>query len=388
MKRLFSVTVYLFIAVFLVSNPIPFSAYGGTNAMTASNENKSSAINPIDVKSLVSIPDTADLVFAAPWAGTRSEFGFPSNELYVADAEGKNATQITHNRYLYNHFAVSPDRKMIAAIRYSNGDTNNDRRIDFRDKKTLWIIDLADKKEWALVPEEDAGWGGVDWSPDGQYVYASIFKDLKSNIYRIRTDGTGLENITRGIEKILLPDLPNKWVSDTGVSHDGEWITFLYSGQQAGRPGERSPSTSRIAVCRIDGSEPRFLTDGGGIEPLAHGLWGPGDFDPEFSPDGKHVCFQRATDAGVNFATRLPSHDIMRVNIAGTGLKRLSPEGNTGVHGISDWSWDNRVTFSEWNQSDMFVGLVVVNADGSGYRRLTSLPTGASHVRWISPIGK
>jgi len=123
------------------------------------------------VESLVSIPDSAEIILAAPWVKTRSEFRFPSNELYVADSEGKNVTQITHNNCLYNHFAVSPNRKMIAAIRYSSGDSNGNGRIDFRDRKTLWILDLENREEWPLVPEYDAGWGGVDWSPDNQFVY-------------------------------------------------------------------------------------------------------------------------------------------------------------------------------------------------------------------------
>lgn len=339
------------------------------------------ALNKQKARGLSTLPDWAAIILAAPWAGTRSEFGFPANELYAVDLKGKKYERLTHNNYLYNHFAVSPDRKMIAAIRYSAGDTNQNSQIDFRDKKTLWILDLENKEEWPLLSEYDTGWGGVDWSPDNQYVYVSIFKDNQSNIYRIHPDGTGLQNITRGIEKTLSPDRPHKWVSDTGVSPDGRWIAFLYSGRKD--QGFRSPARNRIAVCRVDGTEARFLTDGGSVKPQAKGPWGPGDFDPEFSPDGKAVSFQRATDVAVNFAAKIPSHDIMRINIDGTGLKRLSPENNPAIHGISDWSEANRIIFSEWNQQDMYVGGVVVNADGGDYHRLTDLPSGGSHFRWI-----
>ncbi|MBW2063180.1 MAG: hypothetical protein JRI95_16680 [Deltaproteobacteria bacterium] len=74
--------------------------------------------------------------------------------------------------------------------------------------------------------------------------------------------------------------------------------------------------------------------------------------------------------------------------VYGTDLKRLSPENNPAVHGISDWSEDNRIVFSEWNGDDRYVGPVVVNADGSHYHRLTSLPFGGSHVRWIPVVKK
>ena len=338
------------------------------------------------VDSLVPIPKDAELILAAPWARTRSKFGFPANELYAVDVEGKKRTQITHNGYHYNHFAVSPDRKMIAAIRYSDGDTNKSKSIDFRDKKTLWIIDLAKKQEWPLMPEEDAGWGGVVWSPDNQFVYLSVFKDSATDVFRIRPDGSGLKNITRGIEKALAPDFPRKRVTDVGISPDGEWIVFVYSAQKARKRGKKSSSVSRIAMCRVDGTDAKFVTDGGGIKPLSHGPWGPGDFDPEFSPDGKRILFGRATAAGVNFKSKIPSHDIMTVKTDGNGAKRLSPAGNTGVHGIAHWSHDNRIVFSEWNQADNFLGLVLVDADGKNCRRLKKLPKGASHVRWIPPL--
>ncbi|MEE9516226.1 MAG: hypothetical protein V3V52_03930, partial [Candidatus Adiutricales bacterium] len=34
---------------------------------------------------LTFLPDWAVIILAAPWAGTRSEFGFPANELYAVD---------------------------------------------------------------------------------------------------------------------------------------------------------------------------------------------------------------------------------------------------------------------------------------------------------------
>jgi len=358
----------------------------GAPVRTKAQGEPTSSIEKHKVRTLTPIPDSAEIILAAPWAKTRSEFDFVSNELYVADSKGKNVVRITHNNRHYNHFAVSPNRKMIAAVRYSSGDTTGDGKVDFRDRKTVWILDLENKEEWPLVPEYDAGWGGVDWSPDNQFVYFAGLKGFALDIYRIRPDGTGLRNITLGIEKVLAPGVAGKLVTDTGVSPDGKWIVFkfLYPRRAAARLGV--PQKSRLAVCRVDGTEPKFVTDGGDIKPLAHGLWGPGDFDPEFSPNGQHICFQRATDVATVSAAKLPSHDMMRIKIDGTGLKRLSPKGNPGMHGIGDWSEDDRIVFSEWNGRDRYVGPVVVNADGSDYHRLTGLPRGGTHVRWIPKL--
>jgi Tol biopolymer transport system component len=330
------------------------------------------------VRSLKPIPDSARIILSAPWAGTKSAEGFPINELYVMDVRGENIVQITCNGHLHNHFAVSPDRKMIAAIRFT-GDTNRDGRINFLDRKTLWIIDLKSTEEWMLLSQWDAGWGGVDWSPDGRYLYLSILMNNESDIYRIRPDGTDLRNITSGIERALGSEKRGKWCSDVSISFDGEWIAFLYSP----RVGEGPFSFRKknvIAICRVDGRDPRIITDGGSLPPGMYGPWGAGDFDPEFSPDGQYITFQRVTNRRMNWG--IASHDIMVVRIDGSGLRCLSPENNGGIHGIPDWSADGRIVFSEWNQEDGYIGPVIVNADGSNYHRIVKA-RGGSWARFI-----
>lgn len=346
-------------------------------AVLATASSHAAELEKQPVPTLAAIPEGAELIVSSPIAGGKTPEGFPSNELYTADSKGGGFTRITHTNLLYNHFAVSPDRTKIAAIRYA-GDTNRDKRINYLDRKTLWVLDLENKKEWALVPEYEAGWGGVDWTPDGEYICCSIRINEKLNLYRIHPDGTGFENLTENLQTLLGSDIPDKWVSDMSVSDDGEWLTFLYTVNR------RNPN--RIAVMRMDGSAAQIVTDGGGAESKhAGGEWGRGDFDPEFSPDGQYVCFQRATNAHIAF--NVSSHDIYTCRIDGSELKRMSPEGNKGVHGIADWSDDNRIVFSEWNGPDNYVGPVLVNADGSGYHRIPGLE-GAGWVRWIPRVEK
>ncbi|MDP7132667.1 MAG: hypothetical protein QF437_19385 [Planctomycetota bacterium] len=55
---------------------------------------------------------------------------------------------------------------------------------------------------------------------------------------------------------------------------------------------------------------------------------------------------------------------------------------------IGDWAEDNRIVFTEWNGRDGYIGPVVVNADGSGYRRLNNLPPGGAYIRWIPKVKK
>ncbi len=347
------------------------------------------------VDSLTSIPDDAEIIFSAMWEqndndtvssarwkDAKAVSSNTTNELYVMDSNGENITRITYNGKYYNHFAVSPNRRMIAAIRFSYGDTNGNGTIDWADQKVLWIMDLENREEWPLFPWLNAGWGGVDWSPDGNYVYLSIIKDAKSDIYKVRIDGREMINITENLQQNLGDPETGKWVSDVSVSFDGEWLAMLYGGNPADA-SDNKPNI--IVICRIDGTEARKVTDGGEFIEGNFDTWGRGDFDPEFSPDGQYIVFQRATNTGLNFGW-MTSHDIFTIKIDGTELKKLSPDGNTGGHGVADWSWDNRIIFSEWNEADNYIGPVMVNPDGTNYHRLTDVPSGATFVRWIPPL--
>jgi hypothetical protein len=54
--------------------------------------------------------------------------------------------------------------------------------------------------------------------------------------------------------------------------------------------------------------------------------------------------------------------------------------------GISDWSRDGRIVFSEWNRQEGWSGPVLVNPDGTNYHRIEKLK-GCAWVRWIPPQG-
>jgi Tol biopolymer transport system component len=360
------------------SGPAPelSSAKPGSPA-TASSRNYITGERP--VATLAAIPDSAEIIASAQWAGNKASDGSVSNELYVMDSNGGNITRITYNGYNYNHFAVAPNRKMIAAVRFA---VNTNGTFNEFNRKTLWILDLENSKEWPLVPELDAGWGGVDWSPDSRNVYFSVFRNSISDIYRIGYDGEGLTNLTENLDLPLpwpsVAEKARKWVSDVGVSPDGEWIAFHYTRQGAQK--------GVIGICRIDGTNGRIVTDGGPMKPGKYGPYTSGDFDPEFSPDGSHIVFARTTGVATNWLG-VTSHDVMTVKTDGAELKDLSPAGNAGTSGIPDWSEDNRIVFTDWNKQQMYVGPVTVNADGSNYKRLEKA-NGAAWARWIPRLSR
>jgi Tol biopolymer transport system component len=333
------------------------------------------------VNQLTPIPDDADIVFASAFGGDRTDDGHRANELYALSSRTGATTRLTHGRHVHNHFCASPGGRYIATNRILE-DTNGNGALDVWDRKHLFVLDLEAGVEHPLVPEFDAGWGGIDWSLDGEWIYLSMSRPdapgTGADIYRVRPEGTGLDNLTEGIEKTLgPPEATRKFVSDMGVSHDGEWLTFLYHP----RVPDESEADRKNCICvsRVDSSEARIVTDGGPLPPGKRGAWNVGDFDPEFSPDGEHLVFSRMTDTGMN--GQLSSFDMMRCRVDGSDVRCVSVPSDPAGKGIPDWSADDRIVWMEVDSRDGYVGPVIVNADGTDLRRFPGVR--GTHFRWI-----
>jgi hypothetical protein len=136
----------------------PLAARAADNGPGDKTSPSKHALNKQSVPSLTPIPREAEIIFRSQRGGARSPSGEVNDELWISDAEGKHLTQITHNGYFYAHFDASPDRRYIAAMRITHGDTNYNERIDEMDRKTLWVLDLEAKEEWPLLEDYDSAW--------------------------------------------------------------------------------------------------------------------------------------------------------------------------------------------------------------------------------------
>ena len=101
--------------------------------------------------------------------------------------------------------------------------------------------------------------------------------------------------------------------------------------------------------------------------------------------DGGEMCWLARLRIHRTEAHFIPTYDVMRVRIDGTGLLRLWPSANRAIHGISDWSRDHSIIFSEWNRAGAWPGPVLVKPDGTGLHRVEALK-GCAWVRWIPPL--
>ena len=174
------------------------------------------------------------------------------------------------------------------------------------------------------------------WSPDGRkIVYVSRSDRNTWDLYLINADGSGQRMLT------------SVGSATTAWSPDGRKIAFV------GPPIADGSDRRSLFVINVDGSGKRRLASKGG--------------DPAWSPDGRKIAFVEGSNLSV-------------VNADGSGRRRLAgnqvPGSRTGGWmSISAWSPDGRKILFLSDKGipcDACYRIYVVNADGSGERRLTN----------------
>jgi Tol biopolymer transport system component len=125
-----------------------------------------------------------------------------------------------------------------------------------------------------------------------------------------------------------------------------------------------------IFQMNANGAAERRLTDADSDTSKPEGLFF--QVEPAWSPDGNKIAFASA---------RTGSFDIYVMNADGTGTRRLTSTKQDDGH--PTWSPDGTaIAFSRGTPGDIYV----MNSDGSNVRPLIAAPTGESEPAW-SPDG-
>lgn len=265
--------------------------------------------------------------------------------IFTMDRNGENVVQMTFgNPRHWEHVAVSYDHRYVLGNMHSTPGQSE-----------LWLFDLEGGTEARLVPNfPSAGGGGVAWDPEGRLYFAGSERSRQNDLYRINTDGTGLEQLT---------DTPQYYEADVGASEDGGMMTYAAAAAEG---------TCGIWVANTDGTEVRKIYKGGKVGThSAH--------DPEFAPDGKRVVFSVVNSEHHNFVdTHNTAHDLWVCNLDGSNPTRITEPGAIRI--IPNWQGEWIVFTEMSDQGEQFIGSAIVHEDGMGYRRLVK---GGKMPEWI-----
>jgi TolB protein len=182
----------------------------------------------------------------------------PETRVYIVPSSGGEPKLLTENPWSYFH-SWSPDGKTIAFT-----------RPDHKGGGNIFIIPVEGGTEKALT----AGTGisdDPDYSADGQWIYFNSDRGGTMKIWRMRSDGSGAEQVTR--------DEFNDWTPHP--SPDGKSILILsYPKDVSGHP-----TNTEVALRILNVAD-------GKTRVLVNVVGGAGsDNVPNWAPDGTHFAF-------------------------------------------------------------------------------------------------
>jgi len=173
--------------------------------------------------------------------------GNGAGEIYVADFDGHGSQRVTTDNTIVAKPAWVPGKLAVYYTSYARGNPD------------IFYHSLSSGQRRVI-----AGYSGLNTSasvsPDGARIAMVLSKAGSPNVWVCNADGTGLKQLTTGIE-----DSSPTW------SPDGSWICF------ATKHNERR----RLAKVPAGGGTVQYLSTTGAANPT----------EPDWSPDGKWIAF-------------------------------------------------------------------------------------------------
>ena len=264
---------------------------------------------------------SGDVSFNSDWSPDGRSLAFDSTRpdadgganthIYVVPADGGDPTRLTRGKGIHNSPGWSPSGASLAI----ESDWGK------RSLNGIWIIPasdpdgvtVADAQRVTDVPKGVAFDSEPRFTPDGTAIVFTRFKSFRrsrSAIYRVNTDGTGLERLTNYRLNASYPD----------VSPDGQWVTF--DSGDTGQPGTKGD----IHVMPIDGGKKRTLTNNARLVED-----GPFELaqNPVFSPNGRRILYTQfhagSSDLVVMKVNGSDKHTIL-------GGRRIPTRADCGTH--------------------------------------------------------
>ncbi len=237
-----------------------------------------------------------------------------SSDIHVINFDGSNLARLTDERFMTLSPRWSPDGQYISYTSYRDGNP-----------------DLYIKSVNGTVTRKIAGFKGINlsgtWSRDGRKILLTSSKDGNEEIYAMDIHTGHLERLTYNFSIDVSP----AW------SPDNQKIAFV--SNRSGSP--------QIYIMDADGSNIRRLTYDGNY-----------NTSPAWSPRGKRIVYEGLVKG---------SFQIFSINEDGTNnIQMTSDNGN---HESPTWSPDGRYV-AYCLKGGVKGGIYVMNANGSNVRLL------------------
>jgi TolB protein len=319
-------------------------------------------------------PDGRSIVFTSTRNG--------SADIYRVDIDGVRLQRLTDDPAFDDQGVLSPDGRWLAFVSSRSGQTD------------IWMLELA-TGGLRNVTKHPGGDFRPSWSPDGQWIAFSSDRDSKglkftfatlqtTDIYLVRTDGSGLRRVT---VRHALAGGP-VWSPDGRILYHEAEISTLGP--------ERGPS--QIVAIDLATNERQVLTDGrgekwspkwlaggrvayvsrgadGGVEFVGGTKGARGDMrSPAWSADGRRMVFHREVESRWPPVrpepSREPSFQLVRTGI----FPSYSPTGD-------------RLVVNDQGLGRLRNSILVMNADGSQRSVLFGDPERSALAPAWSPQG-
>jgi dipeptidyl aminopeptidase/acylaminoacyl peptidase len=288
--------------------------------------------------------------------------------------------------------SISPDGTRLAyTVTHNDGPR--------RPYSQLWIMTLTGGRSISLSKEKESS-GGVEWSPDGQWIAYSGNLGDKSGLIVAHPDGSGAKFLS-ALEGTNSP-LPTTgkrfaWAPDSKrvafvnavagpetaeATGDPVVITRYLYKPEAGEGNSHFNDNRRlhIFVADVARGQIRQLTDGPHYE---HSI--------DWSPDGREIAFASNREPNED---QFFNYDLFALNVANGAIRRLTATENAEYQ--PRWSPDGKtlvylgtkrgLTDLETTMEDTHVWLI--DADGGNRRELgAGVDNRQSDAGW-SPDGK